>query len=277
MMNLMLFVAALLMTVAAMAFVAQPLMVSVRRRNSGSAKLSLLAVIVVFGLGIVLYGVIGKPEFSNVQPVSSSGAANMQPVQQGQQSSKVGSVTSLLAGLEARLEENPDDAKGWLLLAKSYDHLGRGAEARSAYDKAAALGMTDAALESSLSAAGSAEPSASTGVEIRGSVSVAGTVAASVEASDTIYVIAKSEGNPMPLAVLRRSAAELPFDFVLSDANSMVQGTGISDAGKVIVSARLAKAGDALNAPAKFGASSAAIDPHAAEDLSLVIDVVPGS
>jgi cytochrome c-type biogenesis protein CcmH len=277
MMNLVLFFAALLMTVTAMAFVAQPLIVSVRRRNSGSAKLSLLAVIVVFGFGIVLYGVIGKPQFSNVQAPSSSGAASMQPSQQGQQSSKIGSVTSLLAGLEARLQENPDDAKGWLLLAKSYDHLGRSAEASEAYEKAAALGMTDATLESRLGATNSTEAPASTSGEIRGSVSVADTVAASVEASDTVYVVAKSEGNPMPLAVLRRSATELPFDFVLSDANSMVQGAGISDAGKVIVSARLSKVGDALNAPAKFGASSVAIDPDSAGDLHLVIDVVPGS
>ena len=274
-MNLVLFFAALLMTVTAVAFVAQPLIVSVRRRNSGSAKLSLLAVIVVFGLGIVLYGVIGKPQFSNIQASPSAATTTMQAAQPGQANDKVGSVTSLLAGLEARLAENPDDAKGWLLLAKSYDHLGRSAEAKEAYDKAAALGMTDAAFESRLGAAGSTAPS--TGVEIRGTVSVADTVAGSVEPSDTVFVVAKSEGNPMPLAVLRRSATELPFDFVLSDANSMVQGAGLSDAGKVIVSARLAKVGDALNAPAKFGASSAAIDPHAVQDLSLVIDVVPGS
>ena len=184
-------------------------------------------------------------------------------------------MTSLLVGLETRLAENPDDAKGWLLLAKSYDHLGRGAEAREAYAKATALGMTDADLEARLDHA--ASTTASTSAAIRGHVSVADGVAGRVDSNDIVYVIAKTEGNPMPLAVLRRSAAELPFDFVLSDDNSMVEGGGISSASSVTISARLSKPGDALNSAATLGASSAAIDPQNAGELALVIDVVPGS
>jgi hypothetical protein len=274
-MNLALFSTALLMTVVAMGFVAKPLIVSYERRSSGSAKLSLLGIIVVFGMGLVLYGVIGKPELSNIQATSSSAMTNAQPAQPGGTSDKVGSVTSLLTGLETRLAENPDDAKGWLLLAKSYDHLGRDGEARDAYAKAAALGMTDADLEARLDDATTA--AAPTGAAIRGHVSIADSVADRVNPDDIIYVVAKTDGNPMPLAVLRRSAAELPFDFVLSDDNSMVQGGGISSASSVTISARLSKPGDALNAAATLGASSAAIDPQNAGDLSLVIDVVPGS
>jgi cytochrome c-type biogenesis protein CcmH len=63
---------------------------------------------------------------------------------------KAASVTELLAGLERRLRENPDDAKGWLLLAKSYDHLGRRRDAAMAYEKAAALGLADNVLEARL-------------------------------------------------------------------------------------------------------------------------------
>ena len=272
-MNLMLFVAALLMTFVAMAFVTTPLIMSYQRQNSGSAKLSVLASIVVFGFAIVLYSVIGKPQFSNVAPSPAGGTANMQASQPAQQNDKAGSVTSLLAGLEARLAENPDDAKGWLLLAKSYDHLGRPQDARDAYDRAAALGMTDAALEGRLQEPAIA-PASTT--EIRGRVSVADAVAERVDASDIVYVVAKTDNNPMPLAVLRRSAAELPFDFVLSDANSMVQGGGISSAGSIVVSARLSKTGDALTTAAELGASSSTIDPHNAPDLALVIDVMPG-
>ena len=270
-MNLLLFITALLMTVAAMGFVAKPLIVSFERRSSGSAKLSLLGIIVVFGLGVVLYGVIGKPEYSNVTPTSSDAVTSARSPQQGGQSDKVGSVTSLLSGLETRLADNPDDDKGWLLLAKSYDHLGRSADARDAYAKATALGMTDADLEARLAQGSST--TASTGAAIHGHVSVAD----SVDSDDIVYVIAKTDGNPMPLAVLRRSAAELPFDFVLSDDNSMVQGGGISSASSVTISARLSKPGDALNSAATLGASSAAVDPHNAGELALVIDVVSGS
>ena len=46
-----------------------------------------------------------------------------------------------------RLEEHPDDAKGWLLLAKSYDHVGRPEDAAAAYDKARELGLSDGVPE----------------------------------------------------------------------------------------------------------------------------------
>ena len=273
-MNQVLFAAALLMTCVAVAFATTPLIMSYRRRNSGSAALSLLAIIVGFGLGIGLYGVIGKPELSTAQPVAAASASTMQATQPDTGNEKAGSVTSLLAGLEARLAENPDDAKGWLLLAKSYDHLGRGEDARAAYDKAAALGMTDAALESRLQE--SSATITSSAAEIRGRVSVADAVAGRVDPGDVVYVVAKMENNPMPLAVLRRSASELPFDFVLSDENSMVQGGGISSAGSVVVAVRLSKTGDALNTAAELAATSGAIDPQNAAELSLVIDVAAG-
>lgn len=62
------------------------------------------------------------------------------------------SVGSLVGGLEARLAQNPDDAKGWLLLARSHDHLGDNARAWDAYSRARELGMTDEALELKLAA-----------------------------------------------------------------------------------------------------------------------------
>lgn len=63
---------------------------------------------------------------------------------------KAASVGELVTGLEARLRQNPADAGGWLLLAKSYHHLGRAAEAKVAYGKAVALGKGDPALEALL-------------------------------------------------------------------------------------------------------------------------------
>ena len=59
---------------------------------------------------------------------------------QAQSVSKVGSVDSLLSGLEARVASQPDDADGWALLARSYHFLGRQEEAVNAIAKAQALG-----------------------------------------------------------------------------------------------------------------------------------------
>ncbi len=56
-------------------------------------------------------------------------------------------VAQLVGGLETRLESDPNDAKGWLLLAKSYDHLGETRKASDAYARAVGLGLSDAEFE----------------------------------------------------------------------------------------------------------------------------------
>jgi cytochrome c-type biogenesis protein CcmH/NrfG len=67
-----------------------------------------------------------------------------------QSEQKIASVASLVSGLEERLQKEPDDGKGWLLLAKTYRHLGRMDEAREAYRKADALGNSDATVAAQL-------------------------------------------------------------------------------------------------------------------------------
>ena len=57
------------------------------------------------------------------------------------------SVDDMLAGLEARLEREPDDVKGWSLLAQSYAYVGRMSDADAAVDCAVALGADRASLE----------------------------------------------------------------------------------------------------------------------------------
>lgn len=72
-------------------------------------------------------------------------------------SSGVAPVASLVDGLARRLHDNPGDAGGWLLLAKSYRHLGKHAEAQTAYAKARELGQSDADIESWLADNGTTE------------------------------------------------------------------------------------------------------------------------
>jgi len=62
----------------------------------------------------------------------------------------LGTVESMVGGLEQRLQQDPDDGKGWLLLAKSYRHLGRVDDARIAYKKAEVLGSGDATVAAQL-------------------------------------------------------------------------------------------------------------------------------
>jgi cytochrome c-type biogenesis protein CcmH len=62
-------------------------------------------------------------------------------------------IESMVARLAARLEQQPDDAEGWVRLGRSYMVLGQPAKARDAYTRAAALRPDDAALAQTLAEA----------------------------------------------------------------------------------------------------------------------------
>ena len=58
----------------------------------------------------------------------------------------VAPVGDLITGLEARLEQNPSDVKGWALLAQSYAFIADADGTEIALEKAVALGFDEADL-----------------------------------------------------------------------------------------------------------------------------------
>jgi cytochrome c-type biogenesis protein CcmH len=50
----------------------------------------------------------------------------------------------------------------------------------------------------------------------------------------------------MPLAILKRSAAELPLSFTLDDSMAMSPELKLSGFANVVISARISKSGDAM-------------------------------
>ena len=105
---------------------------------------------------VVIYAIIGAQDSSVVDDKLMAAGASLSPDQasipvqnkaHSPSNGKAAPVGSLVTGLEQRLAENPDDGKGWLLLAKSYDHLGDPERARSAYEKAVELGYSDSAMD----------------------------------------------------------------------------------------------------------------------------------
>lgn len=87
-----------------------------------------------------------RPAAQNGAPVHAVSTA----VENSDSNDKLGPVAGLVGGLEQRLAESPEDAKGWLLLAKSYDHLGDNQKASTAYARAVELGLSDAEFEQKL-------------------------------------------------------------------------------------------------------------------------------
>jgi hypothetical protein len=70
----------------------------------------------------------------------------------------VGSVDSLIGGLEAKLAEHPDDAKGWALLAQSYSFTGDAERTEQAIARAVELGFEESELRARVSHATRATP-----------------------------------------------------------------------------------------------------------------------
>ena len=112
-------------------------------------KAPVLATAIVAFVAASLYAVVEVP--TEAQSVNRT-TLTTQPQANEEAGRKAASVTSLVGGLEARLAENPNDAKGWLLLAKSHDHLGDQRAAWAAYARAKELGMGDDSLEIKLAA-----------------------------------------------------------------------------------------------------------------------------
>ncbi len=131
------------------------------------------------------------------------------------------------------------------------------------------------AAPSAKAATGGTRPSAAAEA-IRGRVSLAPALAAKVAPTDTLFIVARSDdGTPMPLAVIRGSARELPRDFVLDDSLAMSPARKLSQASGVRLEARLSKSGDARTQPGDLRGASVTIKPGA-RGVTLVIDqVVP--
>lgn len=111
---------------------------------------------------------------------------------------------------------------------------------------------------------------------IAGRVTVAPALAARVPPDATLFVYARAAQGPrVPLAILRRTARELPLDFVLDDSMSMAPGATLSGAKEVVVEARVSASGSATPARGDLSGTSAKVAPGAT-GLAITIDrVVP--
>jgi cytochrome c-type biogenesis protein CcmI len=168
-------------------------------------------------------------------------------------------MQAAIAKLADKLRRHPDDAEGWALLGRTYKATQHYAEARDAFRHAleAAPGDTNLAREyaaagesvSALEAAPSAE---SSGAAETNTAHIVVNVALdpkfkdSVGPNDTLFVFAKAaHGPPMPLAITRLTAAQLPARLTLTDAMGMVPGLTLSRFPQVVVGARISKSGNA--------------------------------
>ena len=215
------------------------------RRPASRPLVAIVLLIPLFAFG--LYSGIGSPDAVTARADHSyAGKGSAYPARTGSAGKALGSVASLVDGLADRLQTEPDDVGGWLLLARSYEHLGRHTDASTAYGRAKALGETDNQFEEALRlGVGPAGVSLlDSQIMVRGHLDLDSAARSLVVDSDTVFIFAKaSQSQRMPIVALRKSVADLPLDFVLSDEQAMVSGTSLADFDKLFVTARISRSG----------------------------------
>ncbi|HEY6898170.1 MAG TPA: c-type cytochrome biogenesis protein CcmI [Rhodocyclaceae bacterium] len=106
------------------------------RQGAGRrARLAGALGVAVVALAIGMYVALGTP-----QAMQAGGG------QQASHSVTPQQIQAMVARLAERLQENPDDGEGWLMLARSYNAMGRFPEASAAFGRAVAILPPDAQL-----------------------------------------------------------------------------------------------------------------------------------
>jgi cytochrome c-type biogenesis protein CcmH len=109
---------------------------------------------------------------------------------------------------------------------------------------------------------------------LKGTVKLSPDLASKVSPADTLFVYARAvEGPPMPLAILRRRASDLPLSFSLDDSMAMSPATRLSAFPKVVVTARISKSGSATPQPGDLQGASGTV-ASSAGGVRVTIDKV---
>ena len=111
--------------------------------------ITLVAIAMPLG-AVVLYGTIGAPRAIEMAGVvtPNRGGPNTQPGAKSGEEPPMSDkqILAMVDSLSQKMQQNPSDPRGWMLLARSQNALGRYAEASAAFESAAALLPNDAQL-----------------------------------------------------------------------------------------------------------------------------------
>ena len=108
-------------------------------------QLRVLAAAVAERSGLALPEALGAPDAPEPTPDAAPGpsAADLAAASEMSEGDRDAMIRSMVEGLAARLDDDPEDLEGWLRLGRSYGVLGEPAKASAAYARAAALAPDD--------------------------------------------------------------------------------------------------------------------------------------
>ena len=121
--------------------------------------------------------------------------------------------------------------------------------------------------------ANEAQAAATSGPRILVTVALDPRLKDKVAPGDTLFVFAKAaSGPPMPLAIAKLSAAQLPASVTLTDAMSMMPNMNLSAFAQIVIGARISKSGQAIAQSGDLQALSAPLPNSRSEPVELTID-----
>ena len=96
----------------------------------------------------------------------------------------------------------------------------------------------------------STQPDSPSSVSVTIQVSLATGLQSDINPEDTVFIYAQALSGPkMPLAIIRKTASELPLSVSLTDAESMLPNMRLSSFKQVRLLARISKSGNAMPQP----------------------------
>lgn len=96
---------------------------------------------------------------------------------------------------------------------------------------------------------------------------------AQLDPDATLFVFARAaSGPPMPLAIERLKASQLPLTVTLDDSKGMLPNMKLSMFPQVVVGARISKSGNALPQSGDLQVLSSPLDVHGTQPIALSID-----
>ena len=134
----MFWIVVLVMSLAVVAATALPIIRSLGEgdKPSGLRVLSVFLLAAAPVAAALTYLEIGRPESLSAEfdVVAESATASTAPdLQSMSPEDRVAAIESMVAGLAARLQEDPSDVEGWRMLARSYGVMNRAQESADAY------------------------------------------------------------------------------------------------------------------------------------------------
>lgn len=97
---------------------------------------------------------------------------------------------------------------------------------------------------------------------ISGTVRIAPALAGKLDPSATVFIFARAtQGPPMPLAIVRTTARDLPYTYRLDDSSALMPDHKLSQASEVVLVARVSKSGDAKPQAGDLQGITAAVKP----------------